>query len=182
MFEQGEDVVARIIAHLRRPIHINPAIDRRVMQEIAALPERRGPRTVAAAWRWLVRSRRVPFSPLAGLAVAAGLVLLLVLPDRHWRGTAPAHPRRAFQFVLVAPRASRVSLVGDFNDWDAARTPMRPLRTDRTVWTAVLPLSPGRYRYAFLVDGSQWLADPGAPAALDDEFGTPSSVVTVGGS
>jgi len=32
------------------------------------------------------------------------------------------------------------------------------------------------------VDGSRWLADPAAPAARDDEFGTPSSVVTVGGS
>jgi len=45
-----------------------------------------------------------------------------------------------------------------------------------------VPLAPGRYRYAFLVDGSRWLADPAAPRARDDEFGTPSSVVTVGGS
>jgi hypothetical protein len=58
---------------------------------------------------------------------------------------------------------------------------MRPLRADGAVWSAVVPLPPGRYRYAFLVDGSQWLADPTAPRAFDDEFGTPSSVVTVGG-
>jgi hypothetical protein len=50
------------------------------------------------------------------------------------------------------------------------------------VWTAVVPLTAGRYRYAFLVDGVSWLADPAAPAARDDEFGAPSSVVTVGGS
>ena len=82
---------------------------------------------------------------------------------------------------MVAPLAARVSLVGDFNDWDAARTPMRRIR-EGAVWTAVVPLSPGRYRYAFLVDGSRWLADPTAPAVRDDEFGTPSSVVTVGSS
>jgi cyclomaltodextrinase len=50
------------------------------------------------------------------------------------------------------------------------------------VWTAVVPLAPGRYRYAFLLDGSHWVADPAAPAARDDEFGAASSVLTVGGS
>ena len=89
---------------------------------------------------------------------------------------------REFEFVVVAPRAASVSLVGDFNDWDAARTPMRPSQRGGPLWTAVVPLAPGRYRYAFLVDGSRWLADPAAPRARDDEFGTPSSVVTVGGS
>jgi len=87
-----------------------------------------------------------------------------------------------FGFVVVAPRATTVSLVGDFNDWDAARTPMQRVRKDESVWTAVIPLTPGRYRYAFLVDGVRWLADPAAPAARDDEYGAPSSVVTVGGS
>jgi 1,4-alpha-glucan branching enzyme len=48
------------------------------------------------------------------------------------------------------------------------------------LWTVTVPLTPGRYRYAFLVNGSRWLADPAAPRAQDD-FDTPSSVVTVGG-
>jgi 1,4-alpha-glucan branching enzyme len=103
-----------------------------------------------------------------------------------WRPARPsstaAASARAFGFVVVAPRAATVSLVGDFNDWDAARTPMQRTRKNESVWTAVIPLTPGRYRYGFLVDGVAWLADPAAPAARDDEFGTPSSVVTVGGS
>jgi len=69
--------------------------------------------------------------------------------------------------------------VGDFNDWDPKRSPMR---TAQGVWATVVNLAPGRYRYAFLVNGVEWRADPGAPSAKDDEFGTPSSVVTVGGS
>jgi len=88
-------------------------------------------------------------------------------------------PLNAFQFVLVAPQASSVALVGDFNDWDPARSPMR---TAQGVWATTVPLAPGRYRYAFLVNGVEWRADPGAPAARDDEFGTPSSVITVGGN
>ena len=41
-------------------------------------------------------------------------------------------------------------------------------------------LPPGRYAYAFLVDGQRWIADPAAPPAVGDDFGRPSSVVTVG--
>jgi 1,4-alpha-glucan branching enzyme len=89
---------------------------------------------------------------------------------------------RQYSFVVRAPQATRVSLVGDFNDWDAARTPMRRVGAESAVWTTAVPLAPGRYRYAFLADGSRWLADPAAPLARDEEFGPPSSVVTVGGS
>ncbi|OLB19500.1 MAG: hypothetical protein AUH12_00255 [Gemmatimonadetes bacterium 13_2_20CM_69_8] len=162
MFEHSENVIERIVAHLRRPVRIDPAVDSRVMEEIAGGPTPRVSGGASAAWHWLT---------------------VLILPGRRPHEAPPAETAtRAFQFVVVAPRAARVALVGDFNDWDAARTPMRPSQRGGPVWTAVVPLSPGRYRYAFLVDGSRWLADPAAPAARDDEFGTPSSVVTVGGS
>jgi hypothetical protein len=41
-----------------------------------------------------------------------------------------------------------------------------------------VPLRPGRYRYTFIVDGT-WHRDPAAPRALEDDFGTPTSVITV---
>lgn len=157
MFDH-EDVVERIVAHLRRPLHIDPALDGRVMREIAALPGR----------------RRLWPSSLVALAALAAVLAFVFL--------SPRSKTRSLQFVLVAPEAATVSLVGDFNDWDAARTPMRPLRADGPVWSAVVPLAPGRYRYAFLVNGARWLADPAAPAASDDGFGAPSSVVTVSGT
>jgi hypothetical protein len=43
----------------------------------------------------------------------------------------------------------------------------------------VIPLRPGRYRYTFVVDGTRWSRDPAAPRALEDDFGTPTSVITV---
>ena len=162
MFEHEDDVVQRVIQELRRPVAIDPALDARVMRAIAK-PEPPARRI----WPWL--------------AAAAVLVSLII-----WRPWSP--PRSAevgegaatFQFVLVEPHATSVSLVGDFNDWDPKRSPMR---TANGIWAAVVQLAPGRYRYAYLVNGVEWRADPGAPTVLrrDDEFGKPSSVVTVGG-
>ena len=180
MFEGGRDVVDQIVARLRRPVRIDPSLDARVMERIAALATPRRASSLAAAWRWLTEPRHVALSPLGGLAVAAGLVALALLFPTLARRPSPTI--RDLQFVLVAPQATTVSLIGDFNDWDAARTPMRLARGSGAEWTAVVPLSPGRYRYAFLVNGSLWLADPAAPAALDNDYGDGSSVVTVAGS
>ncbi len=179
MFERQPDVVDRIIAHLRRPMGIDPALDARVMQEIARLPAGRSAGVLATGWGWLIRPRQLAVSPL--VALAAGLVLALALPARRWLTAPAASTSREFQFVLLAPRAATVTLVGDFNDWDASRTPMHRAQGG-ALWSATVSLTPGRYRYAFLVNTSQWVADPAAPAAPDDEFGAPSSVVTVAGS
>ncbi len=159
MFEQEDETVERVIQHLRRPVAIDPGLDARVMREIAEAPPQR---------------RRVrPLWPL----LAAAAVLAAVLVARPWNRNG-ASTADTLQFVLVAPQAASVALVGDFNDWDPARSPMQ---TAHGVWATVVQLAPGRYRYAFLVNGVEWRADPSAPAAKDDEFGTPSSVVTVGG-
>ena len=162
MFEQDqEDIVERVIRELRRPASIDRALDARVMSEIARPPARPlARRPLARIWPWL----------------AAAALLAAAVIARPWSRDTRAD---AFQFVLIAPQAASVALVGDFNDWDPARAPMHAARDG--VWATVIPLAPGRYRYAFLVDGVEWRADPGAPAARDDEFGTPSSVVTVGG-
>jgi 1,4-alpha-glucan branching enzyme len=79
---------------------------------------------------------------------------------------------------LAAPGASRVSLVGDFNQWDASATPMRQLGDGR-LWLVDVPLAPGRHVYAFVVDGDV-TPDPAAPRAGEEDFGVPSSVVLVG--
>ena len=50
------------------------------------------------------------------------------------------------------------------------------------LWTLDVPLPPGRYQYAFVVDGRRFVADPAAPRAVGDDFGQPTSVVTVAGT
>jgi len=82
------------------------------------------------------------------------------------------------QFVLSAPKAARVSLVGEFNDWDPARAPLA--REAGGAWSIVVPLLPGRHVYAFVVDDSLWTLDPRAARVNDPDFGRPGSVVLVG--
>ena len=85
--------------------------------------------------------------------------------------------REPVQFELIAPAASRVTLVGSFNEWNPAAT---PLSRDATTgkWTVSIRLAPGRHVYAFVVDGDV-TPDPTAPRAADADFGTPNSVVFV---
>ena len=81
------------------------------------------------------------------------------------------------QFVLVEPRAKKVSVVGDFNDWNPGAT---PLDSSKGVWTAEVELPAGPQSYAFVVDGSRWIADPGAPRAPADELSAGYSMIVVG--
>ena len=192
--EMVDPVIKRVAAELRQPVEVGPAATARVMaavHEAARVQPRR--RSLAG---WLVRPRPVMISPLTGLAAAAGLALVIGLSARHsWFGepgtpiaTAPAAapaPEQGgtahVQFVFVAPGASTVSLVGSFNDWDGTATPLRPTAASG-VWSVTVPLEHGRHVYAFVVDGSQWVADPAAPQAPDDDFGAPNSVIMIGES
>jgi 1,4-alpha-glucan branching enzyme len=87
--------------------------------------------------------------------------------------------REIVRFELSAPKAAHVTLVGSFNEWNPAATPLvRDAATGK--WIVSLRLPPGRHVYAFVVDGDV-TADPAAPRAADDDFGSANSVVLVSG-
>ena len=174
-----DTLLRRATDTLRQPIQTTPGFEARVMEAVRA--ERPG---VA---HWLVRSRAVSLSPLAAIAAAALLVAGAALTT--WavvRDDAPAQvssmgpAAQTVRFVIAAPEARSVALVGSFNDWDPAATPLHAAPSGG-VWTVEVPLAPGRHEYAFVVDGVRWLADPTAPAAAAADFGPPNSVVTVAG-
>jgi 1,4-alpha-glucan branching enzyme len=54
-------------------------------------------------------------------------------------------------FVCVAPGATHVALVGDFNAWDPGVHPMK--RQPDGAWLLQVPLHHGHHQYAFVVDG-----------------------------
>ena len=101
-------------------------------------------------------------------AVSVALVAILV----SQQGAPPGR----ITFDLEAGSATGVSLVGDFNDWDSNKVRLEPAGDDR--WKVTLDLPPGRYRFAYVTDSGEWLADGDLAPALDD-FGRPTSVLTV---
>lgn len=180
-----EGLIAQVAAELKKPVTVRDGFAARVMTRVRAT---RPDTPVRAAWEWLREPRAVAVSPLGGLALAAamGAIMLLgaVARSRSTPTPAPAVAAETADaapvtFVLLAPQAQRVALAGDFNGWDAAGTPLA--RGTSGLWTVEIPLAPGRYTYAFLVDGRRFVPDPAAPRAAGDDFGTPSSVVTVQG-
>lgn len=115
------------------------------------------------------RRRRTWITGSGGVLGSVALTLLLI------RGGGPGPGQ--ITFALVAPASAGVSLVGDFNDWDSDRT---QLEQHGDEWSVTLDLEPGRYRFAYVTDDGEWHADPSAAPTLD-EFGAPTSVVTVAG-
>jgi 1,4-alpha-glucan branching enzyme len=62
-----------------------------------------------------------------------------------------AKPLRGVNFICMAAGAQKVSLVGDFNQWNPDANPMRQ-GLDKA-WQISVELKHGHHRYAFLVDG-----------------------------
>ncbi len=71
--------------------------------------------------------------------------------------TAPAVTPDGVVFTIEAPNAAHVQLAGDFNGWTPDGSEMVPVDG---VWTKMVKLAPGRYRYRYVIDG-QWRTDPG---------------------
>ena len=163
------------------------AAERQRVREAGVAVDRRGLRR----WAW------------AGIAtVVAASVGLLLMPPNATRddrslaretadraNTSPvivashdargAEAPRAVELVFSAPAARSVRVVGDFNGWNERLTAM--VRDDASgLWSARLMLRPGRHVYAFVVNDTQWMRDPRAPAAPDADFGRAGSVLLVG--
>ena len=85
-------------------------------------------------------------------------------------------PLRAINFICHAPQAKAVSLVGDFNQWDAAAHPMK--QTPDRAWLLNVELKHGHHRYAFLVDGVLTL-DPHAQGITRNDKGERVCLVPV---
>jgi hypothetical protein len=153
----------------------------------AALAAIDPPRRTPPALSWWLRPFTVRIRPAWARAIAVVLAAFVFVVARAPLRSAPRHAEwaargsgeRPVEFVLVAPSARSVALVGDFNAWDPAATPM--LQTpDPGVWRLRVTLAPGLHLYGFVLDGQDWVTDPNAPLVPADLYGSRNSVV-VGG-
>jgi 1,4-alpha-glucan branching enzyme len=73
----------------------------------------------------------------------------------------------------AALKARKVTIVGDFNNWDKEATPMK-----NGDFTITLGLAPGReYRFRYLIDGKKWENDWCADKYVKNPYGVEDSVV-----
>jgi 1,4-alpha-glucan branching enzyme len=84
--------------------------------------------------------------------------------------------RKKITFSLEASNANEVALMGDFNNWNPKKHPMK--KKDNGIWNKTVTLAPGKYEYKFLIDGN-WVKDPGNDEDCPNIFGTQNSVLNL---
>jgi Glycogen recognition site of AMP-activated protein kinase len=148
-----DPLIDEVVRALRQPVELDSSLDRRVLH-LLRRSRARGLRRLGLA---------------IGLTLAAGLVAL--------RLGSQIQTARPVRFELHASRAVSVAVVGDFNQWDPAATPL--IRSETGEWSVTISLPPGRYRFSFLVDGRTWVADPTRQRIPDPDFDVPTSLLAV---
>jgi len=93
-------------------------------------------------------------------------------PDRY----SAKRTAKPVQFMLLAPQAKEVYLMGDFNNWDPHSIPMQ--RQPDGGWRVEVTLPHGHHRYLFVVDGQPML-DPRAYGVVRDAQGRKVSLIAV---
>lgn len=189
-----DPIVRRAVDVLRQlPVEDAAAVRRVVVAAAAAgLPRGAAPQLANAnrrarqAWTMtgvaaalvcaLIARATLPLGPSRASPAANG-VTTARSPVHAVLNTGEAMPV-PHQFVFESRDARRVSLVGDFNGWDARSVPME--RAANGVWSSVISVLPGRHVYGFMVDDTLFRVDPRVPASRDPDLGTAQSVVLVG--
>jgi hypothetical protein len=174
--EWGRTTLEMIVEELQRPVRVDESFDRRVMVRVRRTYAERRPRGVMG---WIGAAARATHRPAWAAALAAGVVAIATVGIFRTR----AHPAEAgaqepVQFVLVAPSARSVAVVGDFNNWGLGDSALVATNHEG-VWSVTAPVPAGVHRYAFVVNGEEWVADPTAPRSSGDDFGRPSSALVV---
>lgn len=77
-----------------------------------------------------------------------------------------------------AKGASKINLVGDFNNWDQQATEMKRLK-DQSFSVVVNLTKNNEYEYRYLLNGEQWENDWHADKYKASPFGEENSVVVV---
>lgn len=93
-------------------------------------------------------------------------------------GLGPRLTEKGWLFRFRDEGARSVHLLGTFCGWDSQAYGLQPAQ-EKGLWELTVALEPGVYEYAFLVDGEEWVAPPGAPGYVEDGFGHRNGVLIV---
>lgn len=161
----------------RRPLP-PPGLAERIGRRLLELP-----REVAfrrSGWvRPAVRWGLLPVAAALAAAVGTAALFGAFTPRERAMAGLPAAGTVIVRFVLEAPQARQVALVGDWNQWDPRAQPLSDADGDG-VWEAQIPLRRGQeHQYQFLIDGTVWVPDPHAALQVEDGLGGVNSVLQI---
>jgi len=91
-------------------------------------------------------------------------------------GTIENAPYKVQVLFTYKGQFQTVCLSGDFNDWSPNT---HCLERNGNIWKIKVFLSPGRYKYAFFLDGTHWTPDPNGFLQENDGFGMKNSVLII---
>lgn len=80
------------------------------------------------------------------------------------------------QFRIYMPGARMISLVGDFNNWNPENDLLE--KGNDGIWRLVKRITPGTYRYKYIVDGT-WMPDTYNSSTASDDTGEICSLISV---
>ncbi|PKL43028.1 MAG: hypothetical protein CVV41_11525 [Candidatus Riflebacteria bacterium HGW-Riflebacteria-1] len=81
------------------------------------------------------------------------------------------------EFTYESATATKVSIVGNFNDWNKDAN---PLNKEDGVWKTSLNLKPGKHEYQFVINDTDWIVDPKQAVSVKNKYEGMNSVVEVG--
>lgn len=111
------------------------------------------------------------------IALIAAAAVLMILPFARERTVFSQSDVQQITLTLEAPEAETVVVAGDWNGWDTEVHRLAK-HNQRGVWEIELQLKKGTdYRYQFIIDGTDWIADPNAYLTVADGFGGVNSVL-----
>jgi len=98
---------------------------------------------------------------------------------------SPVLKEGAVEFRYPSHSAKTVQVAGDWNNWGAGDAGQGEVlvglmeKDKRGVWNLAQELSPGRYRYYFLLNETQRILDPANPRVTDDPRGGKANLLIV---
>ena len=110
-------------------------------------------------------------------ALAAAALLIVFGVTFFPRLSGEGRGEMIVHFVLDAPGATQVSLVGNFTDWNPDKLHLKQ-EGGSSRWEISVPLKRGEtYLYNFVINGTTWIPDPTTQVQVSDGFGGESSLI-----
>ena len=115
--------------------------------------------------------------PRWSVAAAAAMVLVVAGFLFYSQRAESAANQLTVHFILDAPGANKVALVGSFTQWNPDKLLLKR-ESNSSEWEISVPLKRGEtYLYNFVIDDRTWIPDPSMRVQVSDGFGGESSLI-----